>query len=126
MAQASPIQEGLDQVRTAVRRADKELKKIQRQVKTRRSRLEKDLTSRRKKLEKRAQTEIKRVQREIRKQPLVKRAESLRIEATKRFEKQVDQLLGALPIATKSDVSRIDRKITTLNRRIREMEQAEA
>ena len=45
--QASVVQEGVDQIRQVVRRADRELKKIQQQVESRRRTLAKTVTSRR-------------------------------------------------------------------------------
>ena len=115
MAQANVVQDGIDQVRTAVRRADREFKKLQRQV-----------DGRRKRFEKQAQKEIRRFERELRRQPVVKRVETIWKDASKQWEKGVDSVLDALPIATKRDMARIDRKITTINRKVRELEKTQA
>jgi len=120
--QASVVQDGVDQVREAVRRVDEGFRRIQKQVETRRRRLAKEVTSRRRLIEKRAQRELGRIQKQIQKQPIVKRAEALRADATGRIEGAVSTFLDVLPIATKSDVERIDRKVSALGRKVKEME----
>jgi septation ring formation regulator EzrA len=120
--QASVVRDGVDQLRTAVRRVDRQFRRIQRQVETRRKQLGKRVTSRRKAIEKRAQRELARFQREIQRQPLVKRAESLRADATRQLERGVASFLDALPIVTKREVERIDKKIALLSRKLRELE----
>ena len=123
--QASVVQDGVEQVREAVRVVDQGFRRIQKQVETRRRRLTKELTSRRRVIEKRAQRELGRLQKQIQKQPIVKRAEALRVGASERFERGVSSFLDALPIATKSDVERIDRKVSALGRKLKEMEKGQ-
>jgi hypothetical protein len=123
--QASVVQDGVEQVREAVRVVDQGFRRIQKQVETRRRRLTKELTSRRRLIEKRAQRELGRLQKQIQKQPIVKRAEALRVGASERFERGVSSFLDALPIATKSDVERIDRKVSALGRKLKEMEKGQ-
>ena len=123
--QANVVQDSVDQVREAVRRVDQGFRRIQKQVETRRRRLAKEVTSRRHLLEKRAQRELGRIQKQIQKQPIVKRAEALRADASERIERGVSTFLDVLPIATKSDVERIDRKVSALGRKLKEMEKAQ-
>jgi hypothetical protein len=123
--QASVVREGVDQLRTAVRRVDRQFRKIQRQVETRRKQLEKEVTSRRKAIEKQAQRQIARFQREIQKQPLLKRAESLRAGASRQIERGVASFFEALPIATRSELERVDRKVAGISRKLRELEKAQ-
>jgi len=123
--QASVVQDGVEQVREAVRVVDQGFRRIQKQVETRRRRLTKELTSRRRLIEKRAQRELGRLQKQIQKQPIVKRAEALRVGASERFERGVSSFLDALPIATKSDVERIDRKVSALGRKLKGMEKGQ-
>jgi len=123
--QASVVREGVDQLRTAVRRVDRQFRRIQRQVESRRKQLEKEVATRRKAIEKQAQRQLARFQREIQKRPLLKRAESLRAGATRQIERGVAGFLEALPIATKSELERVDRKIAGLSRKLRELEKAQ-
>jgi sensor histidine kinase YesM len=123
--QASVVQDGVDQIRQAVRRADREFKKIQKQVEARRRRLAKEVTTRRRTIEKRAQRELERLQKQIQSQPLVKRADALRADAQERLGRSVSSLLDAFPLATRSDVERIDRKVTALGRKLKEIEKAQ-
>jgi chromosome segregation ATPase len=116
MAQhTSRVQEGVDQIRT-------QLRKLQRQVTSRRRALEKELTTRRKAFEK----ELARVQKDLARQPLVKQAQkqagSLRAGAQSRLQAGVATFLDALPIATKGEIDRIDRKLRAIDRKLREME----
>jgi hypothetical protein len=111
MAEASFIQEGIDRVETAFGNIEKEYKRLQKRAE-----------KRRKDFEKRAERGFKRVQTEIRKNPVVKRAESIRDETRKTVEGQVEQLLGGLRIATRADVQKLERKITLLNKKLRELQ----
>ncbi len=123
------LEEGVDQIRSAVHRADREFRKLQRQVATRRRRIEKELTARRKALGKQAQKQITRVQKEITRQPLVKQAQkragSLRAEAQSRLESGVATFFDALPLATRSEIERIDRKLRAIDRKLRELEKTQ-
>ena len=123
--QANVVQDGVEQVREAVRVVDQGFRRIQKQVETRRRHLTKELTSRRRLIEKRAQRELGRLQKQIQNQPIVKRAEALRVGASERFERGVSSFLDALPIATKSDVERIDRKVSALGRKLKGMEKGQ-
>lgn len=115
--QTNRVQGGVDQIRTQIR-------KLQRQVTTRRKALEKDLATRRKAFGK----ELARVQKDLARQPLVKQAQkragSLRAGAQSRIEAGVSTFLGALPIATRSEIDRIDRKLRAIDRRLREMDKS--
>ena len=111
MAEANLIQEGIDRVESAFGNLEKEYKRLQKRAE-----------KRRKDFEKRAEKEFKRVRTEIRKNPVVKRAETLRNETRKSVQGQVDQLLGGLRIATRADVQKLDRKITQLNKKLRELQ----
>ena len=123
--QATLIEDGVDQIRQAVRRADREFKKIQKQVDTRRRHIAKQVTTRRRTIEKRAQKELERLQKQFKSQPLVKRAEALRADAQQRIERGVSTILTSLPIATRGEVERIDRKVSALGRKLKEIEKAQ-
>src|SRR5690606_7013251 len=101
-----------------------ELRKLQRTVETRRKRLEKQIAARRRAFEKRAQKELDRLQKEWRQQPLVKRASALGSEARTRLGEGVASVVESLPIATRSEVERIERKLRSLDRKLREIEKA--
>jgi hypothetical protein len=125
----SSLEEGVDQIRTVVHRVDREFRKIQRQVSSRRKQIEKELVTRRRALGKRAQKEITRVQKQIARRPLVKQAQqragSLRAEAQSRLESGVATFFDALPIATRSEIDRIDRKLRAIDRKLRELEKTQ-
>ncbi len=110
MAEANLIQDGIDRVETAFENLEKEYKRLQKRA-----------DKRRKDFEKRAERELKRVQAEFRKNPVVKRVETIRDDARKTVEGQVEQLLGGLRIATRADLRKLDRKITQLNKKLRDL-----
>ena len=114
-------------------------------------RLQKRADQGRKQIEQRAQRQVKRLQSELRKSPLVKRAEeqrkllerrarklsselrnssavkraeSLRKNAETRIEGQLESLFGVLRIASTSEISRLERKVDQLNRKLRELEKS--
>jgi hypothetical protein len=123
--QANVVREGVDQIRLAVRRADRELKRFQKQVETRRRRIAKEVTTRRRTIEKRAQRELERLQKQLQSQPLVKRAEAIRADAQERLERGVSTILESFPHATRSENERIDKKVTALGRKLKEIEKAQ-
>ena len=108
--QQNRVQEGVAQIRTAVRTVDRRFRKLQRQVSTRRR-------------------QLARVQKEITRQPLVKQAQkragSLRAEAQSRLEAGVASFFEAFPIATRSEIERIDRKLRSIDRKLRELEKSQ-
>ncbi|MCH8890147.1 MAG: hypothetical protein IH827_03555 [Myxococcales bacterium] len=106
----------------AVQFFDDEFQRVQKELSARRKSLEKEFTSKRKTVEKRTRKELKRIQSELKKSPIVKRADAVRKDVTKRVEARVDTLLGLMQVASKSDVQQINKKLTTLNRRLKAIE----
>ena len=119
-AQTSIVQEGVDRVRAAFGTLEDEFERVQRQLRARRRGIEKQLRSGRKDLEKRT----RKLRTEVLGSSPVKRLDTLRKDAQRQIEDRVGNLLGVLQIASKSDVERIDRKLTQLNRKLREIEEA--
>jgi polyhydroxyalkanoate synthesis regulator phasin len=114
-------------------------------------RLQKRADQGRKQIEQRAQRQVKRIQSGLRKSPLVKRAEeqrkllerrarklgvelrnsaplkraeALRKDAESRIESQLESFFGVLRIASLSEISRLERKVDQLNRKLRELEKS--
>ena len=106
----------------AVQFFDDEFQRIQKELSARRKSLEQEFTSKRKTVEKRTRKELKRIQSELKKNPIVKRADAVRKDVTKQVETRVDSILGLMQVASRSDVQRINKKLTTLNRRLKAIE----
>jgi len=114
-------------------------------------RLQKRADQGRKQIEQRAQRQVKRLQSELKKSPLVKRAEeqrrllerrarklgtelrnssavkraeSLRKDAETRIEGQLETFFGLLNIASTNEINRVERKVDQLNRKLRELEKS--
>ncbi len=109
-------------INEAVQFFDDEFQRVQKELSARRKSLEKEFASKRKTVEKRTRKELKRIQSELKKSPIVKRADAARKDVTKRVEARVDALLGLMQIASKSDVQQINKKLTTLTRRLKAIE----
>jgi phage-related minor tail protein len=101
---------------------DDEFQRVQKELGARRKALEKEFATRRKTVEKRTRKELKRIQSELKKNPIVQRADAVRKDVTKQVETRVDSLLGLMQVASRSDVQRINKKLTTLNRRLKTIE----
>lgn len=130
MAQTeSLVDQGVDRVQDALKNADKEFQRIQRRVKTQRRTIERRIGSQRKNLEKsfekqaksfekQAQKQIK----EIRKNDLVKRAETLGKDVQTQIESSVESILAIFQIASKADIQRVDRKLNRISKKLKELE----
>lgn len=116
--QANIVQEGVDRFRDAFGSVEGEVERIQKQLRARRKSLEKQLNTSRRDFDKRA----RKVRADIRRSSTMKQIERWRKDASKQLEQGVDNILGALKIASKSDVQRIDRKISQINRKMKEIE----
>lgn len=122
MAEETFVQEGVDRVQDAVRNMEKEARRLQKRVQTQRRSLERRVSAERKRAEKRVSQLVK----DLRKNDVVKRVEAFQKDASRQVERQVENLLGAFQIASKSDVRRIDRKLSQLNKKLREIEKSKS
>ena len=118
------IQEGIGRIQAAYQGVGDEVEKLQKQLANRRKSLEKELAKRRKTLEKDARKRVDGLLKEIRNNEWVKRAEDLREDASKQIEEGLESVLGTLQIASRNEVRRIDRKISQLHRKLKELEKA--
>ena len=123
MAEHEPLSEAREsRINEAVQFFDDEFQRVQKELSARRKSIEKEFASKRKIVQKRTRKELKRIQSELKKNPIVKRADAVRKDVTKQVETRVDSLLGLMQVASRSDVQRINKKLTTLNRRLKAIE----
>ena len=126
--QASFVQEGVDRIQTATDRArervDEEVQKVQTEFQARRRRVEKEFSSRRKSFEKETRKQVKQFRTEIEKNSLVKELQRLQGEVTKQLESTLEALLARFRVASQMDLKRIDRKLTKINQRLKNIERA--
>lgn len=111
MAQTSFIDEGIDQVKEAWHNVGDEFDKLQRNLEKRRKKFERETEKRVKKFEK---------------SRFGKRIVSFRDDAQKQIESNVEALLGLFPVASSAEVKRLERKISTLTRKVNALEKASA
>lgn len=122
MAQASFIDEGIDQVKEAWSNVGDEFDKLQKNLEKRRKRFEKEADKRRKRFEKEAEKRVKKFE----KTPLGKRVTSLRSDAQKQIESNIESVLGMFPVASSAEIKRLERKVSTLSRKVTALEKASA
>jgi HD-GYP domain-containing protein (c-di-GMP phosphodiesterase class II) len=126
--QANFVQEGVDRLREAVSSIEGDLERMQDRVQeeftTRRKSIEKQVSSSRKNFEKKTEKQVKRLRGELRKNSYVKRVQGVVDDATKQFEQGVDNILEVLHVASKRDLSRIDRKLNQINKKLRDLEKS--
>lgn len=120
--QASFVQEGVDRFNEAFHSLEDELQRIQKRVQSRRRSIERQLSSGRKNLEKRTRKQLSQLRSDLRRNPVARRARSWAEEAARQAENGLDSILGVFQIASKSDVQRIDRRLSQLNRKLKELE----
>jgi hypothetical protein len=128
--QASIVQEGIDRFRDAFGNLEDELERVQKQIRSRRRKLEKRLETNRSAIEKRISSgrkdlekRTRKIREEVRKNRAFQRLEGIRKDATRRYEEGVESFLALLQIASKGDLERIDRKLSQLSRKLKEIEQ---
>jgi hypothetical protein len=121
--QTTLVQEGVDRFNAAFESLGDEVSRVQKRMQARRRSIEKQLNERRKRIEKQTRKRVNRIESEIRKNSLVKRVQELRDDAVRQLESSVDSIVDVLPIATKGDLKRIERKLSQISRRVKELEQ---
>jgi len=124
--QPNIVQEGVDRVRETVSLIESDLgkvqKKVRRELRSRGKSIEKQVSTRRKRIERETEKQVKRIRKELNKNRYVKRAQSAVEDATKQLERGVDSFLGAINVASRRDLDRIDRKLNQINRKLRSLE----
>jgi hypothetical protein len=122
--QSNILEEGRERVSAAYESLDREFQRLQKQFQSRRKSLERQLASGRRQIEKRTRKQVDQLRSELRKNGLLRRARSVQANAVSRIEQGVGNVLGAFRIASKSDVQRIDRKLSQISRKLKEIESA--
>ena len=120
----SIVDEAGERITAARERVDSEISRIQKDLATRRKKIEKQLNSSRKNLEKQTRKQVKQIEKDLKKSDVVKTLESWRGQVEGLLEETLEGVLGALQVASKSDVKKIDRKLTKLTKRLKDIERA--
>jgi hypothetical protein len=122
MPQQSLVENGVARVRSVVSNVNRRVQKLQKQIDARRKTVEKELSTRRRKLEQRTQREVARLVAQAQRLPLVKRAATLREDASRQVEAGVETVLGVFQIASRGELERLDRKLNQISRKLRDLE----
>ena len=109
--QTSFVAESIDRVQEVIQSVGDEFERLQGQF-----------GDRRKEFEKQTQKRVKQLQKDLHKQPLWKRADTLRRDASKQIEQSVDSILSVFQIASTSDMKKLDRRLNALGKRLKEIE----
>jgi uncharacterized protein YydD (DUF2326 family) len=122
--QTTMIEDSFDRIQSAFKSVEGEVQKAQKRLEKRGEKFSKD-----------AERQVKKMRKEMRKLPIVKRAESLGNDLTKEFEgrskrveKQIETgietVLGGLQIASRGEISKLDKKLNRINRRLKALDKA--
>jgi len=106
---ANFIDESIDRVQEAWSSMEGEFEKLQ-----------KNLEKRRKHFEKETQKQVKRLEQSA----FGKRVIALREDTQKQIESNLENLMSLIPIASRAEVKRLERKVTTLTRKVVALEKA--
>ena len=112
--QATFIDDSIDRIQSVFKDAEGEIQKFQKRAE-----------KRRKDIQKRAEKRSKDIQKQFRKMPAVKKAEQIRADARKQFDSNVESFMGKLPVASRSDLVKMDRRIKQLTRKLNALEKAQ-
>jgi predicted RNA-binding protein with PIN domain len=110
------VQESRERINSARERIDGEVDRIQKELRTRSERIEKQFSRTRKSFEKQTRKQVKQLE----------RFDRFQADAAKQIESALASVLGALRIASTSDVRQVDRKIARLNKKLKDMERQRA
>ena len=108
---ANLIDDGIDRLQEAWGSLEDEFGKLQ-----------KGFEKRRKDFEKQTQQQVKKFE----KSPVGKRIASLRADAQKQFGSNLESVVGLLPVASRADLKRLERKVSQLGRKLTALEKAAA
>jgi len=110
-SQTSFVADSIDRVQEAIQSVGDEFGRLQGQ-----------LDDRRKEFGTQAEKSVKQLQKNLRKQPFWKQATTIRRDATKQIEQGVEGFLSTFQIASSSDMKKLDRKLNSLSKRIKQIE----
>lgn len=133
MISIESVEAGLDHIRGAARRIERELRNVQDRAREQRDEL---ATS----VQKRAETRLReagdqaealrrrvvaQVESALEENPVVGRVADLRKGAGERIAQGLERAFAALPIASRREVEQLDRKLKRVQRKLRNMEKAQ-
>ena len=106
---ANILDEGIDRVQSVWNSAEDEF-----------DRLQKNLQKRRRQWEKETEKQVKK----LRKTPLMKRAASIFEDAQRQVDRNVETFVGYFPVASSSEIKRLERRISQLTKKVNALEKA--
>ena len=110
-ARATLFEDGFERVQARFRNAGEELQKLQERA-----------DENRRDFSERAQVRAQKVQKQLLEIPAFKAADDYRIEVLKQIESNMDEFLARLPVASTSDVKKLEKKVNALTRKVRSLE----
>ncbi len=108
----------VDRVWGAVHGLERESRRLVRDLEGRRTSLEKQLRTRQRRVTKQAEREVARLRTQVYRVPLVRGAFDLGWQAARGVEQAVSTIVAPLPLASKSEFAKMDRKVNQLNRKL--------
>lgn len=112
-ARTNIIEESFERVQARFHDAGEELQKLQDRA-----------GENRREFSERTQARAEKVQKQLLEIPAIKAADDFRIEVFKQIEANMDDFLGRLPVASTSDIKKLERKVNALTRKVRALEKS--
>lgn len=107
---SQPDASGFERFNEALRGLDDQIQELRERVDDRRRQFETELKKRRSKIET-----------QVRKNPLFKRAERARKDVESQVEKTRAQIYGAVGIASKTEIDKLNRKLNSISKKVSEL-----
>lgn len=113
-SRANIIEDSFERVQEQFRSAGEELQKMQdRAAENRREFADK------------AQARAEKVQKRLLKIPAVKRADDMRGDIMKTIESNMEEFMALLPVASNTDITKLEKKVNALTRKVKALEKAQ-
>jgi len=111
----------VDKVWGAVHDIERGSRRLVRDLEKGRNRIEKGLRTRQRRVVRQAEREVRRLHTAVLSVPIVRGAVDFGANAARGVEQAVSTLVSPLPIASKSEFAKMDRKVDRLNRKVSEV-----
>jgi hypothetical protein len=112
-ARTNIIEESFERVQARFRDAGEELQKLQNRA-----------SENRREFSERTQARAEKVQKQLLEIPAIKAADDFRVEVFKQIEANMDDFLARLPVASASDIKKLERKVNALTKKVRALEKS--
>ena len=124
MGEENLAEEGRDRVNEAIESIGEQLQRVQKHFADQTRDLEKQFQSGKREVERQTRERVDKLRSELIRNPTVQRVGAAVIGARNQIETRVENVLGTFQIASKGDVERLDKKLSQISRKLKDLEKA--